>query len=113
MKKAYLFVVCAVAITALFLAACGSSKDEKLPVSDTEYGDYVGTQFSGQDPWGGNLAITVRSIAEEFGISTKDLAILNQTVIIETAQAHGHQFDDVIEYAKYLFPGEELLVPKK
>ncbi len=233
MKKAFLFVVCAVAITALFLAACGSSKDEKLPVSDTEYTDYVGTQFSGQDPWGGNLAITVRSIvdgkmdwtftdtfdnhtlyqeqsatsiqdgvaeysiegkdvendnvsfsyqgsmelkdgqitfsfltgavmtesseggssarmaealkesglpnevvlqkaaddslmiytvqegdsihsiAEEFGISTKDLAILNQTVIIETAQAHGHQFDDVIEYAKYLFPGEELLVPKK
>ena len=51
MKKAYLFVVCAVAITALFLAACGSSKDEKLPVSDTEYGDYVGTQYSGQDPW--------------------------------------------------------------
>ena len=56
---------------------------------------------------------SIHSIAKQFGISTKELAILNQTVIIETAQAYGHQFDDVIEYAKYLFPGEELVVPKK
>ena len=220
-------------MAAMVLAACGSSKDEKLPVSDEAYDEYVGTQFAGQDPWGGDLTITVRSIvdgkmdwtftdtfedhtlyqeqgettiqdgsaeysiqgkdvenenisfsyegtmelsdgqitftflkgsvttkssdgdsdarmaealeasgisnevvlvkaaddslttytvqegdsihsiAEQFGISTKELAIMNQTVIIETAQAHGHQFDDVIEYAKYLFPGEELVVPKK
>jgi len=56
---------------------------------------------------------SIHSIAKEYGITTKELAILNQTVIIETAQAHGHQFDDVIEYAKYLFPGEILMVPKK
>ena len=50
-------------------------------------------------------------IAEKYGITTKELAIMNQTVIIETAKAHGYEFDDVIEYAKYLFVGEELVVP--
>lgn len=232
MKKRFGFIITLVAMSALLLASCGSAK-EALPVSDSVYADYVGTQFSGQDPWGGDLAVTVRSIvdgkmdwtftdtfdgytlyreqsatqiqdgvaeysiegkdvendsisfsyqgtmelkdgqilfrfltgsvktgsdesgsssrmaealkdsglsnevvlqkatdeslmtytvkegdsihsiAEEFGITTKELAILNQTVIIETAKAHGHNFDDVIEYAKYLFPGEELKVPKK
>ena len=233
MKNKFLLVLSMIAIAAIVLAACGSSKDEKLPVSDDAYAEYVGAQFAGQDPWGGELTITVRSIvdgkmdwtftdsfddhtlyqeqagtiiqdgraeysiqgkdaenknvsfsyegamdlsdgqitfsfikgsvttkssngdsddriaealkasgisnevvlvkaaddslttytvqqgdsihsiAKQFGISTKELAILNQTVIIETAQAYGHQFDDVIEYAQYLFPGEELVVPKK
>lgn len=54
---------------------------------------------------------SIHSIAEQYGISTKDLAIMNQSVIIETAREHGYQFDDVIEYAKYLFPGEVLVVP--
>ena len=233
MKKGVLFIASVIVIAAFILAACGNSKEEKLPVSDDAYAEYVGTQFSGQDPWGGILTITVRSIvdgemdwtftdvfdnhtlyqeqgktliqdgkadysiqgkdvenenvsfsyegtmelsdgqitfnflkgavttssseggsearmaealegsgianevilvkaaddslttytvqegdsihsiAEKYGISTKELAIINQTVIIETAQAHGHQFDDVIEYAKYLFPGEVLQVPNK
>ncbi len=56
---------------------------------------------------------SIHSIAEEFGVTTKELAIINQTVIIETAQAHGHKYDDVIECAKYLFPGEILMVPVK
>ncbi len=231
MKNKYLSVLSVIVMAAMILAACGSS--EKLPVSDDVYAEYVGAQFAGQDPWGGALTITVRSIvdgkmdwtftdsfddhtlyqeqsktaiqngsaeysihgkaaenksvsfsyegtmdlsdgqitfrflkgsvtaksaagdsdaciaealeasgisnevvlvkaaddslmtytvqpgdsihsiAKQFGLSTKELAILNQTVIIETAQAYGHQFDDVIEYAKYLFPGEELVVPKK
>lgn len=55
---------------------------------------------------------SVHSIAEAHGISTKALCILNQVVIIETAKAHGYEFDDVTAYAAYLFPGEELLVPK-
>ena len=54
---------------------------------------------------------SIHSIAKRYGISTKDLAIMNQTVIIETAKAHGYEFDDVIEYAAYLFPGEVLVVP--
>ena len=54
---------------------------------------------------------SIHSIAKKYGISTRDLAIMNQTVIIETAQKNGYQFDDVIEYAKYLFPGEVLVVP--
>lgn len=233
MKKRFLLVISIISMTAIILAACGSSGNDKLPVSDSDYAEYVGAQFSGQDPWGGNLTVTVRtiingemdwtftdtfddhtlyqeqgktqiqdgkaeysiegkdvenkkvsfsyegtmelkdgqitfsflkgsvttssgegdsdariaealtdsgisnevaltkaaddslteytvqsgdsihSIAKEYGITTKELAIINQTVIIETAQAHGHQFDDVIEYAKYLFPGEVLLVPNK
>ncbi len=56
---------------------------------------------------------SAHSIAEAFGISTKELCILNQIVIMETAKAHGYVFEDVTEYAKYLFPGEELLVPKR
>lgn len=231
MKKRLFLCITIIAAAVFVLVACKG--DEKLPVSDSEYLEYVGTQFSGQDPWGGNLTITVRtiingemdwtftdafddhtlyqeqtktkiqdgkaeysiegkdaenkdvsfsyqgtielkdgqitfsfvngavttksseggsqarvaealpgsgvssevvlvkaaddslmeyvvqsgdsihSIAKEYGITTKELAIINQVVIIETAQKHGHQFDDVIEYAKYLFPGEVLLVPKK
>ena len=233
MKSKYILVLSVICMAVMFLTGCASSEDEKLPVSDDEYAEYAGVQFTGQDPWGGELAITVRSIvdgkmdwtftnsfedhtlyqeqretviqdgraeysiqgkdvensnvsfsyegtmdlgdgqiifsflkgsvttkssdgdfdahivealetsglsnevvliktpddslttytvqsgdsihsiAKQFGISTKELAILNQTVIIETAQAYGYQFDDVIEYAKYLFPGEELVVPKK
>ena len=232
MKNKHLLVISTIIIAAMALSACGITKDEKLPVSDDAYAEYVGAQFAGQDPWGGELTITVRSIvdgkmdwtftdsfdghtlyheqgetaiqdgnaeysiqgrdaenenvsfsyegtmnlsdghiafrflkgsvttessdgnsdacmaealeasgisnevvlvknaddslttyavqegdsihsiAKQFGISTKELAILNQTVIIETAQEYGYQFDDVIEYAKYLFPGEELAVPK-
>ena len=56
---------------------------------------------------------SLHSIAEKYGISTRDLAIMNQTVIIETAKANGYEFDDVIEYAKYLFPGEVLVVPSE
>ena len=54
---------------------------------------------------------SAHSIAKKYGISTKDLCILNQVVIIETAKARGYEFDDVTEYAKFLFPGMELLVP--
>ena len=62
MKRRILFMISIIAVAALILAACGGSGNDKLPVSDTEYADYVGTQFSGQDPWGGNLTITVLSI---------------------------------------------------
>ena len=54
---------------------------------------------------------SVHSIAQEYGISTKDLVILNQVVILETAKSHGLEYDDVTEYAKHLYPGEKLLVP--
>lgn len=56
---------------------------------------------------------SLHSIAKKFGMSTKDLAILNQIIIVETAKAHGLEFDDAAEYAQYLFVGEELLVPIK
>lgn len=56
---------------------------------------------------------SVHSIAQAHGISTKDLCILNQIVIMETAKSYGYVFEDVTEYVKYLFPGEELLVPKQ
>ena len=215
----------------LSTAACGSTSKDSVPVSDAGYAEYAGYQFSGTDPWGGTLSITVRtivdgkmewtftdvfdnhtlyqeqsgtvledgtaefdisgsdvqdkdttfeyrgtlelkdgriianllsgsvmsaspeggsasrmadallysgqstevilekpdpeslttytvqagdslhSIAEEFGIPTRDLIVCNQTVIMETAKANGYEFDDVSEYAKYLFPGEVLIIP--
>ena len=55
---------------------------------------------------------SIHSIASEHGISTKDLAILNQAVIMETAKSHGLEFEDVTEYTKHLYPGEILLVPE-
>lgn len=221
------------AVAACLLLTCCAKSEEPLPAPDSEYAEYAGAQFSGEDPWGGNLTVTVqsvvdgkmswtftdvfedhtlhaelsetpitdgvatydvqgkdvesdnitfsyqgsmelkdgrvyftfergsvitgsseggsasrmaealedsgassqvvlakapdesfttytvqegdsiRSIAKEYGISTRDLAIINQTVIIETAQSHGYEFDDVIKYAEYLFPGEVLLIPSK
>lgn len=54
-------VLCLIAIMLIFSAtACGSSSS--VPVSDNVYADYVGCQFSGTDPWGGSLSVTVRSI---------------------------------------------------
>ena len=233
MRTRIAFVAVVAAVAACLLLTCCTKAEESLPVSDSEYAEYVGTQFSGEDPWDGNLTVTVQSvvdgkmswtftdafedhtlyaelsetpivdgvaeydvqgkdvesdnitfsyqgsmelkdgqvyftfergsmitesseggsasrmaealedsgvpsqavlskapdeslttytvqegdsihsIAEEYGISTRDLAIINQTVIIETAQSHGYEFDDVIKYAEYLFPGEILLVPSK
>ena len=229
--KRKILIVCMIVLGLLSLTGCQSGGNETLPVSDEEYMDYAGRQFAGEDPWGGILTVTVRSIvdgkmewtftdvfddstlyqlaegtpvkdgkadfdiegkdvendsitfnyqgemelkdgkvlmtltsgcvmtasseggsssrnaealagsglsnqvllveadsldeytvqsgdsihsiAEAYGISTRELAIMNQTVIIETAQAYGYEFDDVIEYAKYLFPGEVLKVPAK
>lgn len=229
--KRKILIVCVLVVGLLALTGCKSGKSEMLPVSDEAYLDYAGHQFAGEDPWGGTLTVTVRSvvdgkmewtftdmfddstlyqlvegtpiengkadfdiegkdvesdnvtfnyqgqlelkdgqllmtltsgyvttesteggsssrnaealagsglsnqillteddsldtytvqsgdsihsIAEAYGISTRELAIMNQTVIIETAQAHGYEFDDVIDYAKYLFPGEVLSVPSK
>ena len=54
---------------------------------------------------------SIHSIAKAHGISTKDLVILNQVVIMETAKSHGLEFEDVTKYAEHLYPGEELLVP--
>ena len=56
---------------------------------------------------------SIHSIAKAHGISAKDLVILNQIVIMDTAKSHGLEFDDATEYAKYLYPGEELLIPEK
>ncbi len=64
MKKGFLFATIVLAVAAGLLAACGTSGKEKLPVSDTEYAEYVGTQYSGDDPWGGKLTLTVRSIVD-------------------------------------------------
>ena len=54
---------------------------------------------------------SLHSIAEAHGITTTQLALLNKDTIIKTAQAHGYYFDDPVQYAYYIFEGEELLVP--
>ena len=230
MKKTIVLKAMIALLLCFLLTACSSGAD-KLAVSDPEYADYVGAWFRGEDPWGGKLTVTIKSIvggkmewtfadsfdnstlyqemkgtevkdglvpfdvqgrdaedrntvfryqgtmqlkdgavvmtfekgavenrkfgdgspvrdaealadagisgrvllekpaeselttytvqpgdslhsiAKHFSVSTKDLAIMNQTVIIETARANGYEFDDVIEYARYLFPGEVLVVP--
>ena len=51
------------------------------------------------------------SIAEEQGVTTMELALLNRDTIIKTAQENGYECEDVTEYAKYVFPGEELMLP--
>ena len=44
----------------------GCNKDTKSNDTDNgEYGEYVGYQFSGQDPWGTELAVTIREIKED------------------------------------------------
>ena len=48
----------------LSTAACGSSSKDSVPVSDAGYAEYAGYQFSGTDPWGGTLSITVRTIVD-------------------------------------------------
>ena len=58
------------------LAACSKGSDEPAPAGSAsanssgfsyeavpaDYTDYVGYQFSGKDPWEGDLAITIRTI---------------------------------------------------
>lgn len=233
MKTRFAFVAIVAAVAACLLLTCCAKSEESLPVTDGDYAEYAGAQFSGEDPWGGKLTVTVlgivdgkmswtftdafeghtlyaelkdtpvvdgvaeydaqgkdvesdnitfsyqgslelkdgqisftfeqgsmttkssegdsdsrmaealegsgasnqivlaktpdeslttytvkegdsiHSIAEEHGISTRDLAIINQAVIVKTAQENGYEFDDVIKYAEYLFPGEVLLVPSE
>jgi ABC-type glycerol-3-phosphate transport system substrate-binding protein len=43
----------------------GCSKDAKENENKGEYADYLGYQFSGQDPWGTELAVTIREIKDD------------------------------------------------
>ena len=84
-------------------ALSGSGLPDQVVLGRTVDGPYVSYTVQSGD--------SIHSIAKAHGISTKDLCILNQVVIIETAKSHGYEFEDVTEYAKYLYPGEVLLVP--
>ena len=94
----------------------GSSYHFAEALSDSGISDQVVLDRTAEGPYTSYSVKdgdSIHSIAEEYGISTKDLAILNQIVIMETAKSHGLEFDDVTEYVKYLYPGEILLVPEK
>jgi LysM repeat protein len=54
---------------------------------------------------------SLHSIAQALGITTAELALLNRDVIIKTAQQHGYHFINPVQYANYIFEGEELLLP--
>ena len=57
MKKiSKLLVIALVFFLTLSLTACKKEAD---------YKDYVGYQFSGKDPWGNELAVTVRTIEND------------------------------------------------
>ena len=86
-------------------ALSGSGSSNQVLLDKAAEGPYTSYTVQAGD--------SIHSIAEEYGISTKDLAILNQIVILETAKSHGLEFDDVTEYTKHLYPGEKLLVPVK
>ena len=62
MKKFNKLFVIGITLVVLFsLTAC--KKDNKKEEKTTsDYSEYVGYQFAGKDPWGSELAITVRSI---------------------------------------------------
>ena len=62
--KRKILIVCMIILGLLSLTGCHSGGNETLPVSDEEYMDYAGRQFAGEDPWGGNLTVTVRSIVD-------------------------------------------------
>lgn len=63
MKKRNLLKVMIPLALSFMLTAC-SSGTEKLAVSDPEYSEYVGSWFHGEDSWGGNLSVTIKSIVD-------------------------------------------------
>ena len=72
MKKfSKLLIVALVFVFAFSLTGC--KKDEKKEESKTEnktetksaYADYIGYQFSGKDPWGNELAVTIRTLEND------------------------------------------------
>lgn len=50
-----IFVVAILFVCAFALTACGNK---------TNYDEYIGYQFSGKDPWGNELAITIRTLED-------------------------------------------------
>ena len=78
MKKILAIIACA-AMGCSVLAGCGSSSSETTTAAETQaaettvaettaatgsYDEYVGKQFAATDPWGGEISVTVRSIAD-------------------------------------------------
>ena len=60
MKK---FLTIMLAVVLAFVIT-GCSKDTK-EADNGEYAEYLGYQFSGQDPWGAELAVTIREIKDD------------------------------------------------
>ena len=57
MKKfSKLFATLLVGVLALVLAGCAKKAD---------YKEYIGYQFSGKDPWGNELAVTIRTLEDD------------------------------------------------
>ena len=54
---------------------------------------------------------SLHSIAEQFGVTTASLAMLNAEVLISTARKYGKNPTNVLEFADYIFEGEELKIP--
>ena len=53
-----LFIVVFAFVMTFALTGCGSKKSDN-------YEEYIGYQFSGKDPWGSELAITVRTLKDD------------------------------------------------
>lgn len=64
MKKfGKLFIVAIAFVLALSLTAC-KKEETKEETKQINYNDYVGSEFSGKDPWGGKLEVKINKIEE-------------------------------------------------
>ncbi len=55
---------------------------------------------------------TISSISRQYHVSSIVIAEANRDVIISTAQRHGVVRSSLQEYSAFLYPGEELVIPK-
>ena len=54
---------------------------------------------------------TLYIIAEKFGLVPEEIAELNKELMINTAIENGYSYVGDYDYAEYIFPGEELVLP--
>lgn len=95
-------VICCISAMVAAMAACGSNQSEPSQTpqgsatqgssadasADTsEYADYIGYQFAGTDPWGGEVAITIRTIKDgTMELTYTDVPSKDITVYAECTQ---------------------------
>ncbi|MBR3246123.1 MAG: hypothetical protein IKF90_26045 [Parasporobacterium sp.] len=98
--------ICCICAAAIATAACGGSQPAPAPAQgssavapaqgssavastdasgdSSKYADYIGYQFAGTDPWGGEIAITIRTIKDDtMELTYTDMPSKDMTVYAE------------------------------